>query len=51
MAKQQEPLTVAERLARIISGKENVNVLLSEVRAELANLKAEVTELQKMIQH
>ena len=44
-------LTVAERLARIISGKENVNILLSEVRAELANLKAEVTELQKMIQH
>jgi hypothetical protein len=51
MAKQQEPLTVAERLARITSGKENVNLLLLELKAEMANLKVEITELQKMIQH
>ena len=51
MAKNQEPLTVAERLGRITTGKEAINVLLTELKAEMANLKVEITELQKMIQH
>jgi hypothetical protein len=42
-------LTVAERLGRIITGKENVVVLISEIKAELMNIKNEMAELQKLM--
>jgi len=43
------PLTVAERLSRILSGKEQVSVLLDEAKAAVISLKGEIEELNKLM--